>query len=305
MNSEKEYYSRFCNICGSEGEFVRPEFEREGHLCMNCSASSRLRAVMYVLGRCLDAGDLPVAGWTADKRIRILESSGRSSYPMMLNEKFEYYNTEFNPNSDLIKEPYTRFADFQKLAYPDGEFDFVIATDVFEHVRDDEEAFREVFRVLKRDGIFIMTVPYNHEWPKTLVRVRTEGDVDIFVLPPEYHGGGGQTLAYRSYGRDLLDRLHGYGFSVGYLDLEVPKHAITRQAVVLGKKGSYIDIGKFHVVREDGTDRSPLKVSPLLLFRLFVILKYNLFSFRHFTTELVRKFTDSFRASGKKRHRGR
>ncbi|MGA2624616.1 MAG: class I SAM-dependent methyltransferase [Bacteroidota bacterium] len=299
MNPHQEYGVQYCNICGSEGEFVRPEREREGYLCANCSASSRLRAVMYVLGKCLDAGNLPVAAWKSNKRIRILESSGRSSYPMMLKDKFDYYNTEFNPDSDLVNKPFTRFADFQKLAYPDEQFDFVIATDVFEHIREDEKAFREIFRVLKRDGTFIMTVPYNHEWERTLIRVQTKGDADIFVLPPEYHGGGGQTLAYRTYGRDLLDRLHGHGFSVGYLDLEVGKHQITRQPVFIGVKAGYIDVGKFHVRGEDEGLHSPLKVSPLIPLRLFVTFKYNLLSVRHFASEFVRRLTDTFRKPSK------
>ena len=300
MNTQAIYISRFCNICGNEGEFVRPEAGREGFICSNCSASSRLRAVMYVLGRCLRMGDVPVAGWAPDKRLRILESSGRSSYPMMLKDKFEYYNTEFDPDSELVDKPFSRFADFQNLAYDDEQFDYVIATDVFEHIREDEKALREVFRVLKHNGTFIMTVPYNHEWEKTLVRVKTEGDADIFLLPPEYHGGGGQTLAYRTYGRDLPDRLHAQGFSVGYLDLEVPKHRIVRQAVFIGTKGSSIDVGKFHIVNEEDAEGSPLKVSPLVLFRLFVVAKYNLVSVRHFASEVVRKFTDRFQKPSKR-----
>lgn len=147
-----------------------------------------------------------------------------------------------------------------------------------------------------------MTVPYNHDWNKTLLRVKTEGDADIFLLPPEYHGGGGQTLAYRTYGRDLLERLHGYGFTVGFLDLEVPKHNITRQVVFLGAKSSYINVGKFHGQREADEEHSPAKASPLLLFRLFVLLKYNLLSVRHFMLEIIRRFTDTFRRPPK-RHR--
>lgn len=144
-----------------------------------------------------------------------------------------------------------------------------------------------------------MTVPYNHEWKETLVRVKTDGDRDIFVLPPEYHGGGGQTLAYRTYGRDLLDRLHGYGFSVGYLDLEVPKHGITRQALFIGRKGNYIDISKFHVVQADKRTNG-VKLVPLTLFRWYVIVKCNAFSVRRYWRELVQKIANSIGTSHKK-----
>ena len=296
----------YCNICGSEGKFILKDLEREGHICANCGASSRHRAVIYVLGICTGFMGLPLVGWPKKKTIRILESSGRSSYPMMLREKFEYYNTEYDPESDLTHRAFTRVADLQSLAYPDEEFDYVIATDVFEHVRNDEKAFHEVFRVLKKNGTLIMTVPYEHDWEETLTRVGTNGGKDVFLLPPEHHGGGGQTLSYRTYGRDLLDRLRSHGFSVGYWELEVPKYNIDRQPIFVAVKGSHLDLGKFHKParpmsgwqEEMERDKTAIKASPLLLFRLFVIMKYNLLSVRHFTSEVIRKLTGKSRKPG-------
>ncbi len=283
-----------CNICGNEGKFLLKEGGREGNLCANCSASSRHRAVIYAFGLWRGTAGVPLAAWQPEKHLRILESSGRSSYPMMLKEKFEYYNTEYNPESDLINKPFTRYADFQNMAYPDNQFDVIIATDVFEHVREDDKAFAEVFRVLKKEGVFILTVPYDHNLEQTLVRVKVAGDKDIHLLPPEYHGGGGQTLAYRSYGRDLLDRLRRHGFSVGYLDLEVPRNCIDKQSVILGIKDSFFDLTLLQRSAGNGTE-SNVKASPLLPFRIFLIIKYNLFSVKHFIHEIGRRFTDTFR----------
>jgi SAM-dependent methyltransferase len=211
----------------------------------------------------------------------------------MLREKFEYYNTEYDPKSPLTAQPFTAFADFENLAYQDEQLDYVIATDVFEHVRQDDKAFSEVFRVLRKNGAFIMTVPYDHEWEETLVRVKPEGDKDIFLLPPEYHGGGGQTLTYRKYGRDLLKRLQQHGFSVGYIDIEVPRFCIPRQFVFIGVKSSAIDLGKFYSVVDTGGSEHGPKASPLILFRLFVTLKYNMLSVRHFVPEFIRKIKSS------------
>ncbi|WP_247557844.1 methyltransferase domain-containing protein [Bradyrhizobium sp. 138] len=42
---------------------------------------------------------------------------------------------------------------------PDCSHDAVVALNVFEHIDDDEEAAREVFRILKSGGIFYMEVP--------------------------------------------------------------------------------------------------------------------------------------------------
>jgi SAM-dependent methyltransferase len=284
-----------CNICGHEGEWLVKEQGREGFLCGNCSASSRHRALIHAFGLWLGNGGMPLCAWPANKQLRILESSGRGSYPMMLKDKFEYYNTEFNPTSELIDKPFSPYADFQKLAYPAQQFDAIIASDVFEHVREDEKGFKEIFRVLKNDGVFVLTVPYDHSWSETLVRVRVEGDKDIHLLPDEYHGGGGQTLSYRSYGRDMLSRLRNFGFTVGYFDLDLPEHGVVRQPVFLAVKNAYLDLTQITLHPGFVERHAAAKASPLLPFRVFLTFKYNLRSLKHFVSEITRRLTDSFR----------
>ena len=50
-------------------------------------------------------------------------------------------------------------ADIANIPYPDNTFDAVIALDVIEHIKDDEKAIREIYRVLKPQGVAIITVP--------------------------------------------------------------------------------------------------------------------------------------------------
>lgn len=45
------------------------------------------------------------------------------------------------------------------IAFPDNSFDFVIAFQVIEHIRDDVEFVKEVHRVLKPGGRFIVSTP--------------------------------------------------------------------------------------------------------------------------------------------------
>jgi SAM-dependent methyltransferase len=47
----------------------------------------------------------------------------------------------------------------EKLPFKSNFFDLVCAFDVFEHVKDDKKAFKEVFRVLKKKGILIFSIP--------------------------------------------------------------------------------------------------------------------------------------------------
>ena len=54
---------------------------------------------------------------------------------------------------------------FSALPYANEHFDFVVASEVIEHLRDGDRApsLREAWRVLKPDGWFLGTVPYNEE----------------------------------------------------------------------------------------------------------------------------------------------
>lgn len=45
------------------------------------------------------------------------------------------------------------------LPFPDGSFDRIIASEVFEHVPDDAAAFTELARVLRPGGVMAVTVP--------------------------------------------------------------------------------------------------------------------------------------------------
>jgi len=51
-----------------------------------------------------------------------------------------------------------------KLPYRDDSFDFLSAIDVMEHIRDDEYAVSEISRVLKKNGITVITVPHRMKY---------------------------------------------------------------------------------------------------------------------------------------------
>jgi SAM-dependent methyltransferase len=247
--SHEQQATAVCNICGYVGAhasfpiknraaeewfklFPGPVDERESTTCNSCGSISRDRMLIWALGDCLNEKG-PLCDWKRNKNIRILEGSGVRAHPAYLRRAFNYTNTRYDQRRPRWSIGREKFADFQDLQYPDNCFDFVLASDVFEHIRDDEKAFREVFRVLKPRGYLILQVPYTPA-RNTLVRVKLEADREVFLMPPEYHGG--KTLVYRTYGKDLLENLKGIGFAVKYIGAEIPEHAINLQPLFICRK---------------------------------------------------------------------
>lgn len=70
-------------------------------------------------------------------------------------------------------------ADVTSIPARDGIFDEVLCFDVLEHVPDDHRAMREISRVLKRDGILVISCPtprfpkvFGHEFASAIGHVR-------------------------------------------------------------------------------------------------------------------------------------
>jgi len=90
--------------------------------------------------------------------------------------------------------------DALRLPFPDGAFDRVIASEVLEHIPDDETAMGELARVLRPGGSMAVTVP------------RCGPEFVNWALSDEYHDvPGGHVRIYR-HGQ-LTGRLEGNGLT--------------------------------------------------------------------------------------------
>jgi hypothetical protein len=102
-------------------------------------------------------------------------------------------------------------------------------------------------------------------------------------MEPEYHGGGGHTLTYRNYGRDLLTLLGEAGFAVAHALTGIPALGITPQSVIVAQKGDFVDIPhRRNRPRDDPLTRPPVP------YRLFLLLKYNFAGFTRILKNLGR-----------------
>lgn len=214
-----------CNVCGTTCRTKMVELGRETSSCRNCGSTVRIRSIVHVLSTELLGQSLALPDFPVRPDIRGIGLSD-SGYSALLPHKFNYTNTFFH------KEP--KF-DITAPVDPslEGSLDFLISTEVFEHVMSPvSRAFENARRLLKPDGVLILSVPYTLEWEYTLEHfpelhqyeivqrgdhvvlenVTQDGRRQIFEHLV-FHGGEGTTLEMRIFSRaSLLKELTHAGF---------------------------------------------------------------------------------------------
>ena len=81
-------------------------------------------------------------------------------YGFDLDEK-EIVLAKINMNASATR--FTR-GDICRLPFHDSSFDKIILSEVLEHVAEDSKALQEIKRVLRKNGLLVITVP-NHNYP--------------------------------------------------------------------------------------------------------------------------------------------
>lgn len=146
-------------------------------------------------------------------------------YSDLLERVFSYTNTYYHtePRLDIVDPPAELL----------GKHDFIISSDVMEHVAPPvNKAFRNLAALLKPGGVLVLTVPFategktvehfpdlydyriveNDDRQRLLNRTR-DGREQVFD-DLVFHGGDGATLEMRLFSRDdLIHLLHEAGFT--------------------------------------------------------------------------------------------
>lgn len=210
-----------CNICEAENVVPVSGLRREMRSCDTCGSTVRVRSIVHALtselfGRSLSLREVPhVAG------MRGVGMTCWNGYAQPLAERIGFRNTFYHrePRLDILAiDP----AD-------EGSLDFIVSSDVFEHVTPPVgRAFENARRLLKPGGVLILTVPYDqpdvadaptiehypslHDFEvvevngRKIVRNTTaDGEVEEF-RDPVFHGGAGQTLEMRVFSEASLIR---------------------------------------------------------------------------------------------------
>jgi SAM-dependent methyltransferase len=139
----------------------------------------------------------------------------------------EYWGEGHTPGS-LVNG--VRHEDLEHLSFADASLDTVLSSDVLEHVPDAYGAHREIFRVLRKGGCHIFTVPFAPGSERDDVRARRVQDRVEYLTEPLYHGDpvrpGKGVLVWRIFGQEMLTRLREVGFAPETNQLHSPRHGI-------------------------------------------------------------------------------
>lgn len=253
-----------CNVCGMKSFFYyeSEEMFRETLFCGYCKSTSRYRsiakAILEIINK--DYGVMAtslskVNGDGLKQKIKIFDTQQPFHYrtcayalPDYLRRinLIEVTTSRYDPNQQLgfLYSNGVENQNLEHLTFKDNSFDIVITSDVMEHVRLDNLAHEEIYRVLKKGGHYIFNVPHSMELENDLIRVEiidcNDPLNDKKILEPEYHGdvnGSGEgALSYRVYGKSLLKRLKKIGFNVSYQKNDSHDAGILNTEIFICKK---------------------------------------------------------------------
>lgn len=245
-----------CNVCGADCGRPAAALAREMANCPGCGSTVRLRALLALLSQEIFGVLLTLPEFPVLKGIRGIGMSDVPDVACRLAEKFDYTNTFYH------QAPW--FDVTQPDARDQGRHDFILSSEVMEHVPPPvERAFATIVRMLKPDGLLLLTTPYNvdgktvEHFPElylytlaapggrtVLVNRRRDGSVEVFGNL-DFHGGHGSTLEMRKFTESSLRAvLVEAGFtSVHFAAASWPEfgieHAETWSLPIAARKGRF------------------------------------------------------------------
>ncbi len=199
-----------CNVCGVPNVAWRKKLTRETPSCRFCKSNVRFRSLVNALSQSLYGKSLPLPLFPSSRKIRGMGMSDWPGYATRFARKFDYVNTYYHqePRLDITQLP-------KKW---EAHFDFVISSDVFEHIVSPVSvAFENTLKALRPGGVFLLTVPFLpdgkttehfkslHDFKiveegnkKRLRNITLAGDVEWFD-DLVFHIGAGATLEMRLF----------------------------------------------------------------------------------------------------------
>jgi SAM-dependent methyltransferase len=232
-------FSFTCNICNSPSSVeLEAAVGREKPSCSACESCARFRWIIHALSLELFGKSIPLPLFPLAKDLTGIGLTDSPSIADRLVEQLNYTNTFYHQEPRI---------DIQDLASgTDGAYDFIIASEVFEHLPPPvQPAFHNLWRLLRPDGFVVFTVPWGidghtlehypdlYDWQianlrsgPILVNRDAAGEIQLFENLC-FHGGPGATLEMRLFTKgDLIEHFEEAGFQETEFAESYPEYGI-------------------------------------------------------------------------------
>ena len=190
---KKNQKNVICPSCNWRGSAFITTCNRErvnyNSNCPNCDSRSRHRGLSIFLVQSLANENLNLLFFAPEKIIlKVLDDS---------LEKINIKTTDFySTDVDFPKE------DIQNLSFASESFDYILCNHVIEHVPNDDLAFKELSRILNKNGKAIITIPGDYHLNPTIEFKQTDANGH-----------------FRHYGLDVIKKMKSYFSAVEDIDL--------------------------------------------------------------------------------------
>lgn len=207
-----------CTYCRTDVRFHvmtgatfhgRPNL-REGMRCARCKLSARQRLVQLAFSSSSSRGWTDARGAILERHTRLYRAL-RSSSPKIVGS--EFFGPEAGKGRRRIRfgrafiPRISRHESILDLSYPDQSLDYLVHTDVLEHVEQTQRAMEECHRVLRTGAPMIFTVPFFTSREDSLLRGVTDAEGHLTeLMPGEYHADG--------VGKAGIYTFHNFGWSL-------------------------------------------------------------------------------------------
>ncbi|MGH9622735.1 MAG: class I SAM-dependent methyltransferase [Bryobacteraceae bacterium] len=179
---------------------------------------------MHAISMQMFGCSLPLPEFPIDKRMTGIGLSDENRYAKILSKKFSFVNTFYD------QQPFFDIMDAS--CGESGSLDFIIASEVFEHIPGSvQPAFSNLSRLLRPTGFVLFSTPWMpdgrtlehfprlHNWKVLNIKGKymlenttAAGEVERFE-DLCFHGGRGQTLEMRLFSKpDLIRHFQDAGF---------------------------------------------------------------------------------------------
>lgn len=199
---KRSYYrgkSYYCPICHSSVRTFLPWYPPtpEGApvlsaICPVCGSLERHRLLWLFLHEKTSLFAPP------QKRLLHIAPESCLMFQFQKSQTIEYVTANLAPNA-MVQ------TDLTQTGFADETFDVIYASHVLEHVQNDRQAMKEIFRILKVGGWAVLQVPLFGE---------TTYEDPRIIDPKEREQAFGQHDHVRVYGQDYYQRLSDVGFVV-------------------------------------------------------------------------------------------